>query len=128
MSEEKNNLRGILNTTSSLRGRLNVLTLEFGDGRDIELSVIENYLVWRRVGDAEWKQLFSLDTITPQRGTDYWTEEDKANILESIKDAIEDDVADEVDALEALAECGLLTPAYQDGTFYTDADGAIYVI
>lgn len=128
MSEEKNNLRGILNTTSSLRGRLNVLTLEFGDGRDIELSVIENYLVWRRVGDAEWKQLFSLDTITPQRGKDYWTEEDKASILESIKEAIEGDVADAVDALSSLSECGLLTPAYQDGTFYTDADGAIYVI
>lgn len=32
------------------------------------------------------------------------------------------------DALEALAECGIITPAYQDGTFYTDADGTIYVL
>ena len=37
-------------------------------------------------------------------------------------------VADEVDALAALSECGIITPAYQDGTFYTDADGAIYVL
>ncbi len=32
------------------------------------------------------------------------------------------------DALEALAECGVVTPAYQDSVFYTDADGAIYVL
>ena len=32
------------------------------------------------------------------------------------------------DALEALAECSIITPAYQDGTFYTDADGTIYVL
>lgn len=32
------------------------------------------------------------------------------------------------DAIEALAECGVITPAYQDGTFYTDADNAIYVL
>lgn len=34
----------------------------------------------------------------------------------------------DLDALEALAECGIITPAYQDGVFYTDADGAIYVL
>ena len=37
-------------------------------------------------------------------------------------------VADEAEALEALSECGIITPAYQDGTFYTDTDGAIYVL
>ena len=36
--------------------------------------------------------------------------------------------ADADDALEALAECGIVTPAYQDGVFYTDADGTIYVL
>ena len=38
------------------------------------------------------------------------------------------ETADSTDALTALAECGVLTPAYQDGTFYTDASGAIYVL
>ena len=37
-------------------------------------------------------------------------------------------VANEVDALAALSECGIVTPAYQDGTFYNNADGAIYVL
>lgn len=37
-------------------------------------------------------------------------------------------VADEVDALAALSECGIITPAYQDGTFYTDEDGEIYTL
>lgn len=32
------------------------------------------------------------------------------------------------DALGTLAGCGVVTPAYQDGTFYTDTDGAIYVL
>ena len=32
------------------------------------------------------------------------------------------------DALEVLAECGIITPTYQDGVFYTDTDGTIYVL
>ena len=31
-------------------------------------------------------------------------------------------------AIEALAECGIVIPAYQDGLFYTDANGAIYAL
>ena len=38
------------------------------------------------------------------------------------------EAAGDAEALEALAECGILTPTYQDGVFYTDADGAIYVL
>ena len=38
------------------------------------------------------------------------------------------DAAGSTEAIEALSECGILTPAYQDGTFYTDADGAIYAL
>ena len=37
-------------------------------------------------------------------------------------------VTNEVDALAALSECGIVTPTYQDGTFYTNADGAIYIL
>lgn len=36
--------------------------------------------------------------------------------------------AGQIEALEALDECGIITPAYQDGTFYTDADGTIYIL
>ena len=38
------------------------------------------------------------------------------------------EAAGDAEALEALAECSILTPAYQDGVFYTDTDGAIYVL
>ena len=38
------------------------------------------------------------------------------------------EAAGDAEALEALAECGILTPAYQDGVFYTDTDGAIYAL
>ena len=47
--------------------------------------------------------------------------------LDSLSEEIAN-IADEVDALAALSECGIITPAYQDGTFYTDADGAIYTL
>lgn len=30
------------------------------------------------------------------------------------------------EAIETLAECGIVIPAYQDGLFYTDENGAIY--
>ena len=36
--------------------------------------------------------------------------------------------ASEIEALETLAEHGVIVPAYQDGVFYTDASGAIYVL
>ena len=36
--------------------------------------------------------------------------------------------ADEADALVALSECSIVTPAYQDETFYTDTDGVIYTL
>ena len=32
------------------------------------------------------------------------------------------------DAIELLAESGILTPAYEDGAFYTDENGAIYIV
>ena len=38
------------------------------------------------------------------------------------------EAADAAEAIAALSECGIITPAYQDGTFYTDSDGAIYVL
>lgn len=36
--------------------------------------------------------------------------------------------ASETEALETLAECGVIVPAYQHKVFYTDADGAIYTL
>ena len=38
------------------------------------------------------------------------------------------EAADAAEAIEALSECGILTPAYQDEAFYTDVDGAIYAL
>lgn len=31
-------------------------------------------------------------------------------------------------AIEALAECSIVVPAYQDGVFYTDENGLIYIL
>ena len=53
-----------------------------------------------------------------------------AATTESVEQLAEEvaNVADEADALVALSECGIVTPAYQDETFYTDADGVIYTL
>lgn len=62
------------------------------------------------------------------------TMEGKAADAKAVGDALRSlseeiaNVADEAEALAALSECGILTPAYQDETFYTDADGAIYAL
>lgn len=82
-------LVGSLNQLNqSAKGGLNVYTLEVGDGRDIELSVVEGYICWRRVGDAKWRQLVPLSDLKgdkPEKGVDYFTPEDIdyiASILE----------------------------------------------
>lgn len=41
---------------------------------------------------------------------------------------VEHEISNEIEALETLTECGVIVPAYQDGVFYTDASGAIYVL
>lgn len=38
------------------------------------------------------------------------------------------DEAGKTEALAALAECGIVTPAYQNGVVYTDTDGAIFIL
>lgn len=51
----------------------------------------------------------------------------RLNNLQKRLEEIEDE-ATGTDAIEALAECGIVVPAYQDGVFYTDANGAIYTL
>ena len=41
---------------------------------------------------------------------------------------VEHEILNGIEALETLSECGVIVPAYQDGVFYTDASGAIYVL
>lgn len=50
-----------------------------------------------------------------------------SNRIDLLSSKIENE-ATGADAIEALSECGVIVPAYQDGTFYTDADNAIYVL
>jgi hypothetical protein len=76
-------------------GNLNIYTMETGDGRDIELAVVGEYICWRRVNDTKWIQLVPLSDLkgdSPVRGIDYWTEEDKASILDYINQAIGGDI------------------------------------
>lgn len=59
--------------------------------------------------------------------------EDKSSLVAAINEVWASgggsvEAAGDAEALEALTECGILTPAYQDGVFYTDTDGAIYVL
>lgn len=58
---------------------------------------------------------------------------DKSNLVAAINEARQTgggsaETADAAEAIAALSECGILTPAYQNETFYTDADGAVYAL
>lgn len=50
------------------------------------------------------------------------------------KNYLPDDIGGSVEtvgsaeAVAMLAECGILVPAYQDGTFYTDGNNAVYIL
>ena len=62
------------------------------DGREIELQTTETMIQWRYVEDEAWTDLIALSSLkgdigeqgpqgyTPQKGVDYWTEEDIAEI------------------------------------------------
>lgn len=53
------------------------------------------------------------------------------NGMQTQLEQLSGDIASAANAEEALlfmSECGLLTPVYQDGIFYTDNNGAIYVL
>lgn len=68
----------------------------------------------------------SLEFVkTVASGIKYWFE---AMLTSHNNDETAHHAATDSDALAALSECGILTPAYQDGTFYTDDSGAIYVL
>lgn len=54
--------------------------------------------------------------------------EDYSDILEKFKNEILGEAADQTNALTDLAELGLITPAQQNGTFYTSPAGEIYTI
>lgn len=78
-----------------LVGNLNIYTMETGDGRDIELAIVDEYICWRRVNDVNWIQLIPLSELkgeSPVKGIDYWTEEDIASILDYINQAIGGDI------------------------------------
>lgn len=85
-------IRGNLNSTSQdLRGNLNIFTMKTGDGREIELALIDGNICWRRVNDTKWIQLVPLSAIkgdTPQKGIDYWTDEDKKTVFDYINQVV----------------------------------------
>lgn len=62
--------------------------LDGEDGREVELSVVSDYIVWRYVGEVDWINLIALsalkgdkgdDGYTPIKGVDYFDGEDGAD-------------------------------------------------
>lgn len=120
-------------------GRLRVGLVGLGDGGAVRLTTkrmsaaIPVYLCGGTDGeDAEemtpelWEQ--AIASIGPLGALET---EDKSNLVAAINEARQTgggSAADDAESLAALSECGILTPAYQDETFYTDADGAIYAL
>ena len=62
-------LKGKLNQLNqNLLGNLNIYTMETGDGRDIELAIVDEYICWRRVNDTKWIQLIPLSELEGKEG------------------------------------------------------------
>ena len=84
----------------------------------------DNKCLWIQSGQYE-----SFDI--PQINDETVSEEDtwsSKKISDELNAQVSQLSMNDLDAIEVLAECGIITPAYQDGVFYTDADGAIYVL
>lgn len=74
------------------------------------------------------EKIFKVHSRT--KPADYIYTETEIKNYDDLKARVDEigNAAGETEALESLSECGIITPAYQDGTFYTDASGAIYTL
>lgn len=52
----------------------------------------------------------------------------KAMVVDAEGNVVSEAPADAVDAIGLLSDCGVLTPAYQDNTFFTSPSGEIYIV
>lgn len=75
-------------------------------------------------GGADWAQNDPTAKDYVKNRT-HWTDND--GTVHKLNEKYLPEV-DEVDALATLAESGIVTPAYQDGTFYTAPTGEVYVV
>lgn len=91
---------------------ITIPTVSGEDGREIELRVSGGYIQWRYVGSSSWYNLIATSTLTgpqgpqgpqgeigpqgpegpagytPKRGTDYWTDADKTQMVSDVLDAL----------------------------------------
>lgn len=95
-TNKKFHLLGSNNVSASgeprITGKLNIYTMETGDGRELELTVLDGYVCWRRVNDVNWTPLVSLSDLSPKKGIDYWTDEDFQEILGYVNANIGNDI------------------------------------
>lgn len=102
------------NGTCEVNGRC----MPADDGTAVPSSNNLGYHVIERIDSTH-----VLVLVEPQADMMVRIKEDISQLSEEMES-----VADEVDAVVSLAECGILTPVYQDGTFYADDNGFIYTL
>lgn len=87
-----------------------------------EAAVIEKAKV--DYGGADWAQNDPAGAGYV-KGRTHWVDDD--GTVHQISETFLPE-ADGADALEIMADAGIITPAYQDGTIYTADTGEIYTI
>lgn len=98
LTPQNQQLTGILHSQDQeLLGSLNIYTMETGDGRDIELALIEDAICWRRVGDMQWQHLVDIDDLRVPL-----TDADKLHLLEEVKAAIAGSIP--IESIDGLLE------------------------
>lgn len=103
-------------TTKRMSGAIPVYQCGGTDGEDAE-----------EVTPELWEQ--AIASIGPLGDLET---ENKSNLVAAINEARQTGggatEAEAAEAIEALAECSIIIPAYQNGVFFTDAAGAIYTL
>ena len=114
----KRTIQATVNNSASINGQTNVPVIRYVKDTDL-YPVIDQYIGKFCVIDvsgASAGQIIKIAEVDEEGKPTAW----EAFWLSELE-------ATEIEALETLAEHGIITPAYQNGVVYTDSSGAIYV-
>lgn len=117
----KRTIQAIIKNSASINGQTNVPVIRYVKDTDL-YPAIEQYIVEHEIGGIDISGV-SVGQIIKIAEVD---EEGKPTAWEAFW--LSEMEASGIEALETLAGCGVIVPAYQDGVFYTDASGTIYVL
>ena len=116
LSEAKEGLSAVLTAQQLCLSGCYELQLRGTRGEEVRhTNLIQVYVGDSLSGNETWPELTGEFIQLEQR-------------IRQALETVADNAVGGTPAVQVLAESGILTPAYDDGRFCTDADGAIYIL